>query len=101
MAPKLRKGPYCEAATAYFNPDAFLDAWTPDACLPKGNDFQGAIVRAFRLKPNDIWSYHAESASVTLPQVQMVVNYGRQRGLHAWYLDEKKNEVCLFSPRCR
>jgi hypothetical protein len=93
MAPKLRKGPYCEAATTYFNPDAFIDAWDPETSLPKGKDFQSSIVRAFRLKPNDIWSYHAETATVTLPQVQMVVNYGNQGGLHAWYLDEKEKEV--------
>ena len=62
------------------------------------NDFQQAIITAFNLPPGgtkDDYVYHA-IASVTLEQVQCVIEAGEKNGLHRWYVDEEGKSVCLF-----
>ncbi|KAF2456279.1 hypothetical protein BDY21DRAFT_415907 [Lineolata rhizophorae] len=90
--------------SAAFSPDAFFDNWNPRRALPAEetddaadnaggrNDFRAAVVRAFNLKPDDDYVYHA-TASVTLAQVQQALNAGRKGGLHAWYRDQDGNEI--------
>ncbi|KAF2089397.1 hypothetical protein K490DRAFT_63533 [Saccharata proteae CBS 121410] len=85
--PAQPKEPRTEGSLKPFNPDAFFDAWTEES-LPKDNDFRGAIIKAFNLPPNDSYEYHA-MATVTLPQVQHVINFGGQHHLHDWYVDEE------------
>ncbi|EPS42967.1 hypothetical protein H072_3081 [Dactylellina haptotyla CBS 200.50] len=76
--------------SAAFTPDSFFSAWTDERQKDPvpNNDLRSAIIRAFELKPDDAYVYHA-IASVTLQQVQTAVAQGGDRGLHAWYRDEK------------
>ena len=79
--------------TSSFEPDEFLEAWANGTTgPPKDNDLRGAIIKAFGLKEDDIYVYHA-IASVTLAQVQQVINLGDQNGLHAWYKDQNGEQV--------
>jgi hypothetical protein len=96
MPPKKPSKPGCVGAKS-FDPDIFFDQWT-EAALPKENDFQRAIVNAFRLPANDSYEYRAEMASVTLAQVQAAIRYGDQGGLHRWYLNEADEEVRIVIP---
>lgn len=80
-----------------FDPDAFFDAWDQSS-VPQDNDFRTAIIKAFNLKSNDDYVYHA-IASVTLAQVQHAINHGAQAGLNAWYRDAEGRQVRLRFPR--
>lgn len=74
-----------------FDPDQFIEQWD-EANVPQDNDLKKCIVRAFKLKANDDYVYHA-IASVTLDQVQAAINARRLNGMHAWYRDEKGDLV--------
>ena len=71
---------------AHFDPDDFFKRWGDESksLLPNGKDLQSSITAAFSLPQNDNYVYHA-IASVTLAQVQVAINQGREHGLHAWY----------------
>lgn len=86
-----QRAPRTEHATS-FDPDVFFDAWSPEL-VPQDNDLESAIKKAFQLKQDDDYVYHA-TASVTLAQVQMAVKFGGKGRLHAWYIDSEGNEVC-------
>ncbi|KAF3934958.1 hypothetical protein ABW19_dt0208776 [Dactylella cylindrospora] len=75
-----------------FTPDSFFAAWSEEKQkdpIPD-NDLRSAVIQAFSLKNEDGYVYHA-IASVTLQQVQAAVAQGGNRGLHAWYRDDKGN----------
>jgi len=85
----------CEGTTA-FSPDELFTAWAKgDLSAPtnNSNDLAGAISKAFGLKQADAYVYHA-TASVTLAQVQRIVEHGGQNNLHAWYKDGEGKVVC-------
>ena len=88
--PAARKARTVGAAS--FDPDDFFDAWIGPDSGPQNDDLKGAIIRAFKLKTNDDYAYHA-IASVTLSQVQQAIRAGRQHSLHAWYLFEDGKPV--------
>lgn len=80
--------PPCVGAPS-FNPnvaitDAHTEAYAQALLLLDKNDFAGAIRAYFGIAPTDTYVYHAIT-SVTLPQVQHVVDLGGKNGLHAWY----------------
>ena len=82
--------------SASFDPTLFFDAWPEQSVelLPHDNDFRTSIINAFGLKDSDNYVYHA-TASVTLAQVQQVVNQagGESGMLHAWYRDPEGKQV--------
>jgi hypothetical protein len=78
----------CEGSRT-FNPDTvLLDAAALDkaAAFLAENDLESAIKTYFGLAQDDKYVYHAIT-SVTLAQVQRVVNLGSANGLHDWYRD--------------
>jgi hypothetical protein len=89
--PSARARPHTVGASS-FDPDAFFEK-RDEAIVPYNNHLQACIKRAFKLKPNDDYVYHA-IASVTLEQVQIAINHGSANGMHAWYRDEKGEQVC-------
>jgi hypothetical protein len=90
MPPSARARPYTVGSSS-FDPDQFVEQWD-EAIVPHDNDLRKCIVRAFKLKPNDDYVYHA-IASVTLDQVQAAINAGGLNGMHAWYTDENGHQV--------
>ncbi|KAF2842614.1 hypothetical protein M501DRAFT_993343 [Patellaria atrata CBS 101060] len=74
-----------------FQADAFFSNWSDDY-VPKNNDLRASILKAFNLKSQDAFIYHAHS-SVTLEQAQRALDFGRTNGLLAWYRDEDGNEI--------
>ena len=89
--PPQPKAPFT-VGTPSFDPDKFFEAWDSAKSIPVDKDLRGAIIRAFKLKDNDDYVYHA-IASVTLSQVQNALNAGRKGRLCAWYRDEQGEEV--------
>lgn len=89
--PFVRARPHTVGSPS-FDPDEFFEKWD-EALVPHNNRLQACIKQAFKLKPNDDYVYHA-IASVTLEQVQVAINYGGANGMHAWYRDEKSEQVC-------
>lgn len=61
------------------------------------NDLRKAITTAFNLDENDHYVYHA-IASVTLEQVQQVIDAGGANGLHKWYVDAEGKPVRQVVP---
>lgn len=90
MPPSARARPNVVGSSS-FDPDQFIDQWD-EAVVPRDNDLKQCIIRAFKLKPNDDYVYHA-MASVNLDQVQAAVNAGGINGMHAWYRDENRHQV--------
>lgn len=90
MPPFARARPHSVGSSS-FDPDQFIEQWD-EVVVPHDNDLKKCIVRAFKLKPNDDYVYHA-IASVTLDQVQAAINAGRLNGMHAWYRDENGHQV--------
>lgn len=89
--PSARSRPHTVGASS-FDPDTFFEQWD-ESIAPVDNHLQACIQRAFKLKPNDDYVYHA-IASVTLEQVQVAINHGNANGMHAWYRDGKGEQVC-------
>ncbi len=76
-----------------FIPDRFLEKWAVgEFSAPQANDLESAIKKVFGLNDNDQYVYHA-TASVTLGQVQFVINQADKHGLHAWYRDDAGQQV--------
>ena len=90
MPPSTRAKPYTVGSLS-FGPDRFFSEWD-ESILSRDNDLKQCIIRAFGLKSNDDYIYHAV-ASVTLDQVQAVINAGGLNGMHAWYRDGKGEQV--------
>jgi len=61
------------------------------------NDFRRAITTAFSLDDKDDYVYHA-IASVTLEQVQQVIEAGGANGLHKWYVNSEGKSVRPVTP---
>jgi hypothetical protein len=86
------------AGSSSFDPEAVVrDHQLLDqaAAHLKNNDLQSAIRTYFSLPQDDKYVYHAIT-SVTVSQVQHVVNLGGANGLHDWYRDP--NGVPLPTP---
>lgn len=62
------------------------------------NDLYNASRVLLRLPEDDVYTYHAMT-SVSLAQVQKVVNLGAANGLHAWYRAEDGTPVRYPSSR--
>lgn len=94
MPPRIPKKPQTEGSFN-FDPDSFFEKWaTGENGVPKDNDFQKCISRAFGLRSSDAYVYKA-IAEVTLSQAQTYLNYGNQGRLLEWYRDEECNKVFL------
>ncbi|GAM85230.1 hypothetical protein ANO11243_032340 [Dothideomycetidae sp. 11243] len=88
MPPRVPKKPQTEGSFN-FDPDAFLEKWEKgEIGIPKDNDFQKCIIRAFGLRSNDSYIYRA-TAEVTLAQAQAYLNHGGEGRLLEWYRDEE------------
>ncbi|KAF2418939.1 hypothetical protein EJ08DRAFT_46370 [Tothia fuscella] len=74
-----------------FDPNLFFYHWN-DSLTPQNNDLRTAINKAFGLRPEDDYVYHAV-ASVTLAQAQVAIDHGDVNGLHAWYRDEIGQQI--------
>lgn len=89
MAPSS-VSPRCQGSVN-FDPYALFTGWATESEI-QNDDLESLVERAFGLKPNDNYVYHAV-ASVTLGQVQRAIEHGGQMGLHAWYIDEEGKQV--------
>jgi hypothetical protein len=100
MPPSQSRSAYTESS-GEFDARQFLHDWDAESCVPRNNDLRTAINTAFKLKPEDDYTYHA-NASVTLAQVQVAIDHGDVNGLHAWYRDEQGRQARtpLFSCAC-
>jgi len=90
MPPSTRARPHTVGSSS-FDPDRFFAQWD-ESGPARDNDLKNFIIRAFGLKADDNYVYHA-IASVTLDQVQIAVNAGGVNGMHVWYRDEKGEQV--------
>ncbi|PSK37303.1 hypothetical protein B9Z65_2045 [Elsinoe australis] len=91
MPPRIPKKPQTEGSFN-FDPDFFFEKWAiGENGVPRDNDFQKCISRAFGLRSNDSYVYKA-IAEVTLSQAQTYLNYGNQGRLLEWYRDEEGNK---------
>lgn len=86
------KQPQTVGSSAQFDPEAFLSSWNPDDALPQNDDLRTSISKAFQLPASDKYVYRAVAA-VTLEQVQQVIGFGGQHGLHGWYVDDEGKQV--------
>ncbi|KAK8233070.1 hypothetical protein HDK77DRAFT_58607 [Phyllosticta capitalensis] len=86
------KQPQTVGSSAQFDPEAFLSSWSPDDALPQNDDLRTSISKAFQLPPSDKYVYRAVAA-VTLEQVQQVIGFGGQHGLHGWYVDDEGKQI--------
>ena len=79
-----------------FEPDKFFEAWSKDEITPPyDNNFRRFVIRSFGLPLDDSYGYQA-TTEVSLLQAQTYLEFGAQGGLHAWYRDEKGEEVCVL-----
>jgi hypothetical protein len=92
MPPPPSHSAYTEGS-GEFDPAAFFKSWK-ESSTPQNNDLRTAINKAFNLRPEDDYVYHA-NASVTLTQVQVAIDHGDVNGLHAWYKDQEGQQVQL------
>jgi len=90
MSPSTTAGPHTVGSSS-FDPDRFFAQWDEPG-FPRDDDLKSFIIRAFGLKADDNYVYHA-IASVTLDQVQVAINAGGLNGMHVWYRDEKGEQV--------
>ncbi|KAL1386620.1 hypothetical protein HDK64DRAFT_142033 [Phyllosticta capitalensis] len=86
------KQPQTVGSSAQFDPEAFLSSWNPDDALPQNDDLRTSISKAFQLPASDKYVYRAVAA-VTLEQVQQVIGFGGQHGLHGWYVDDEGKQI--------
>lgn len=76
-----------------FEPDDFFEKWQKEEIGPPyDNNFRRFIIRSFGLPIDDDYGYQA-TTEVSLLQAQTYIEFGAQGGLHAWYRDEKGEEV--------
>jgi hypothetical protein len=69
-----------------FDPNAFLQDWSPDKYSPShnGKPFKECIRDAFGIPSPDTYVYRAQGET-TLSITQRAINGKRAHGLHNWY----------------
>ena len=85
---------YCTGSSSFIPSQALQDHARHESIIQElraTNDMEKAIKTWFSIDEGDDYVYHANT-SVTLSQVQGILNRGGEGGLHAWYWTEKGGE---------